>query len=312
MKHFIVIFSLSQAFFLPVTTTFAQSANGRIGGTVLDQRHASMPASVSTDQASVMPPPRLEYQQNDCRAVDFGGPHGCNIYVQAGVPYNGRLAATRQCSKYHVEKMEIQASTTIPQHGSQKITNLNWEINQTTLFDGFIYTVNNWTVPGEYEYGVFVREECYDEFHNRNWERANSGVGLVHVLEPQPPYSLMADLNQKYSAGETYQNFGVVFLHGAVQPSGTLVKLTTSQPGIVDIETGQGVTSADTRTAYLWISPTANPRVGIFNVIISATAPVGTSATISASCAGTFSTDGQCGILSKAPLQFTFAVSKKP
>jgi hypothetical protein len=271
-----------------------------------------MPASLSADQASAVPPPRLEYQQNDCRAVDFGGPYGCNIYAQAGVPYHGRLAATHQCTKYHVEKMEIQASTTIPQHGSQKITNLVWQINETTPFDGFIYTVNNWTVPGEYEYGVFVKEDCYDEFHNSRWERANSGVGVVHVLEPEPPYSLMADLNKKYFPGETYQNFGVVFLYGPVQPSGTLVNLTTSQPGVVDIETGQGITSADNRTAYLWISPTANPRVGTFNVIVSATAPAGTTVTISASCAGAFSTTGQCDTLSKTPLQFQFAVSKKP
>jgi len=154
MKHFIVIFGLSLAFSWPVTTTFAQSVNGLISGTVKDQRHALTPASVSTDQASAMPPPRLEYQENDCLAVDFGGPYGCNIYVQAGVPYHGKLAATRQCTKYHVEKMEIQASTTIPQHGSQKITNLEWQINETTPFDGFIYTVNNWTVPGDYEYGA--------------------------------------------------------------------------------------------------------------------------------------------------------------
>jgi hypothetical protein len=241
---------------------------------------------------------------------------GCTIYVQAGVPYTGKLFEFNLCLDHAISNVQVTnifskpSSDSDPSHRQDilgDIKDLKWEQR-----DGYVNGTYKWDVAGDYNLVESVVATCNYNGGLTSYRipgpPGNPSPGTTHVLAPQAPATLMFDPSKSYRRGKIYETFGTLGLESPAPKSGTMVRLKTNHPGVVDIKTSFGQTSKDAASTYAWISPDTQPPITTFGVIISNTARVGLRAVISADCVGVFTTTSDCQILTAHPKVMSFTV----
>jgi len=237
---------------------------------------------------------------------------GCTIYVQAGLPYSGKLVEYNLCGPIAIYNVGVQftfKNRSDPNDSPHEIRigDVKWK-GPADVPDGYISgTYKGWDVPGTYDLLPSVSATC-------NWNGRLSNVsrvaspGTVQVFKPEPPTTMMFDNSLSYRVGQTYAPFSTVGLRSEAPKSGTLIRLKTNNPGVVDISTQYGQTSKDIPYTYAWIPPDVAPPLTSFDVVISNTAQVGLKVVISADCVGSIGTQDACNLLTRKPKMISFTV----
>jgi hypothetical protein len=234
-------------------------------------------------------PPPIPAPPN-CAGHTHGAAHlnVCQIFTQAGIPYSGPVAEFFACEGF---KAGDFSPAVIWQPGS----NQTYDIHDITN-TGYMGGMHVWPQSGDYVLSVGFEINCFDI--NRNWhEVCATGApcnkqGSVQVSDPQPPVSVFVDQTVRLRPNQTFVNVASVTVAANTSQSGTMLKLSTSQPGLVDIQTRLGSTSRTDATVYVWLPQTQTSVT--YDLVIDRRASVGLRATLTSDCAGSIFPGSKC------------------